>query len=133
MHASFVHCLVLCLTVCSTVTAPYHSTLPIHTVNPTLRLKSSNHFSFQTLNCFEQFCTAYNLVSRAEKGKYSKTQNIPDIFFLNGLVVQYFEPPPRFLLKFVTDVCYTQVEQNSKLRIESKRNLEIWKFQTICV
>lgn len=58
------------------VTISFHSTLPIHTVNHTPHLKSSNRFSFRTPNCFEQFCTAYNLVSRfLKKGKYSKMQN----------------------------------------------------------
>lgn len=57
-------------------TQPSYCTVPLntanHTVNHTPHFKSSNNFSFWTLNCFEQFCTAYNPFSRAKQRKYSK-------------------------------------------------------------
>jgi len=139
MHASFLHYFVLHLTVCSTVTILYPSTLPVHTVNHTPHLKTSNHFSFQTQNCSEQFCTAYNVVSRVRTGKCSKMQNILErnstqtYFSLMSWWHSYFESFNvwDFFFPIPLSICHCYllscVEQN--LTSGSESQSVIWKFR----
>lgn len=85
------------------------SIFPIHTGNHTSQLKSSNNFSFWTLNSSEQFSTEYKWVSRAKKGKYSKMQNILErncIFleWLDGTLFKIFLCWLFFLSKFTCNL-----------------------------